>query len=258
MKQDQESLGRYLKRERETRHVTVEEVALFVGVERSLADALEADDLDFFAGRTECLWLVKRYAAHLNLNQSEVFRRFEAQWKITGGVKRYPKLTHFPDRGAFPAKPPGFIGKKLFAGNHPTRRGRLALFVGGLIVATFLFSYLPDVRQAIQPPGPPPPSETGGKIISAGNRVVAPALNEARRNIAPAGVSAPDAPRPRPGVSGGKPASLPKSVRVVGNRDTKRYHLPGMKYYDKVKTFHRVVFQSEQEALRAGYGKARE
>ena len=31
MKQDQETLGRYLKRERETRHVTVEEIALFVG-----------------------------------------------------------------------------------------------------------------------------------------------------------------------------------------------------------------------------------
>jgi hypothetical protein len=31
-----------------------------------------------------------------------------------------------------------------------------------------------------------------------------------------------------------------------------------MKYHDKVKAYHRVVFQSEQEAIRAGYVKARE
>ena len=37
MQQDQETLGRYLKRERETRHVTVEEIALFNGVQKSLS-----------------------------------------------------------------------------------------------------------------------------------------------------------------------------------------------------------------------------
>jgi hypothetical protein len=46
------------------------------------------------------------------------------------------------------------------------------------------------------------------------------------------------------------------SVKVIGNRDSKRYHLPGMKYYDLVKTYHRVVFQSEKEAIQAGYHKA--
>ena len=61
MKQDQETLGRYLKRERETHHVTVEEIALFVRVKRSLADALEADDFDCFSRRLECLRLVQKY-----------------------------------------------------------------------------------------------------------------------------------------------------------------------------------------------------
>lgn len=49
-----------------------------------------------------------------------------------------------------------------------------------------------------------------------------------------------------------------KGVRVIGNRDSKRYHLPGMKYYDQVKAYHRVVFKSEQEAIQAGYHRARE
>jgi hypothetical protein len=50
----------------------------------------------------------------------------------------------------------------------------------------------------------------------------------------------------------------PKGVRVIGNSDSKRYHLPGMKYYDSVKAYHRVVFQSEKEAIQAGYNRARE
>ena len=47
-----------------------------------------------------------------------------------------------------------------------------------------------------------------------------------------------------------------KQVRVVGNRDSKRYHLPGMKYYDQVLEYHRVIFASEEEAVKAGYHKA--
>ncbi|MGZ3649151.1 MAG: tetratricopeptide repeat protein [Syntrophales bacterium] len=43
---------------------------------------------------------------------------------------------------------------------------------------------------------------------------------------------------------------------VIGNRDSKRYHLPGMKFYDKVLEYHRVTFNSEEEAIKAGYHKA--
>ena len=43
---------------------------------------------------------------------------------------------------------------------------------------------------------------------------------------------------------------------VVGNSDTKRYHLPGMPYYNKVEKYHRVYFDSEQEAIEKGYYKA--
>lgn len=47
-----------------------------------------------------------------------------------------------------------------------------------------------------------------------------------------------------------------EKVRVVGNRDSKLYHLPGMKYYYAVKAYHRVIFGSEADAIRAGYSKA--
>ena len=47
-----------------------------------------------------------------------------------------------------------------------------------------------------------------------------------------------------------------EKMKVVGNRDSRRYHLPGMKYYDQVRAYHRVEFDSEEEAIRAGYHKA--
>ena len=45
-------------------------------------------------------------------------------------------------------------------------------------------------------------------------------------------------------------------VKVIGNSDSKRYHLPGMTYYDQVEAHHRVEFHSEEEAIKAGYRKA--
>ena len=43
---------------------------------------------------------------------------------------------------------------------------------------------------------------------------------------------------------------------VIGNKDTKRYHLPGMPYYNKIKKYHRIYFDSEQQAIDKGYYKA--
>src|SRR5271157_2065901 len=55
------------------------------------------------------------------------------------------------------------------------------------------------------------------------------------------------------------PTSAPKATqktKVIGNSDSKIYHLPGMKYYNAVKAYHRVEFDSETDAIKAGYNKA--
>ena len=274
MEQDQETLGGYLKRERETRHVTVEEIALFVGVKRSHADALEADDFGCFSGRLECRRLVKRYIAYLNLNSTETVRRFEAQWKLYGAVKGYPKLTDFTDGDEPRKKGWGFRGKRLFAGVSPVRIGWLSSIAGLLIVVTFLFPYLPEWKPEGLPPEPSPPSRVEERTMPTA-KPTPPAAGKASGDAAPKRLPAIDPlytppdrvsekSAPVPAVSAGirdgngKPAPSPKGNKVVGNRDTKRYHLPGMKYYNQVKEYHRVIFQSEREALRAGYVKARQ
>ena len=69
-----------------------------------------------------------------------------------------------------------------------------------------------------------------------------------------------------PGISSGPTEKIPPQAQssqpasskaaVVGNSTSKRYHLPGMPFYDKVKKYHRVLFASEQEAIDKGYYKA--
>ncbi len=63
-------------------------------------------------------------------------------------------------------------------------------------------------------------------------------------------------------MEGGAPekviSDVNREMKVIGNRDSRRYHLPGMKYYDKVQAYHRVEFESEEAAVRAGYQKAKE
>jgi hypothetical protein len=59
-------------------------------------------------------------------------------------------------------------------------------------------------------------------------------------------------------TSGAESESLsqPDAIRVIANSKSKRYHLPGMKYYDKIPGDRRVFFTSEEAAQRAGYRKS--
>jgi cytoskeletal protein RodZ len=47
-------------------------------------------------------------------------------------------------------------------------------------------------------------------------------------------------------------------AKVIGNRKSKLYHMPDMKYYHRVRSNNRIVFNSEADAMKAGYRKAPE
>jgi hypothetical protein len=173
-------------------------------------------------------------------------------------VKRYPKLTQFADGDSSPVKTAVFKGKRLLIGHLPARRVWLSVVVGALIVISVLFIDFPDTKREITPSDHWPPSETAIEVLPAKDRVPPPAADAEERSLSPKQVSRSEAPHPGPGVAEGKIPPHPKGIGVIGNRDSKRYHLPGMKYYDLVKAYHRVVFQSEKEAIRAGYRRARE
>jgi cytoskeleton protein RodZ len=257
MKQDRETLGQYLKRERELHLVSVQEMALSADMAGSFFNALEDDDFDAFSNRSQAVWLVKHYASYLDLNQKEVLQHFELQWKLYGGVKRFPKLSHFTDAEPSPKKPVWIKGKGIPSVGTPKKKIRLPFVVMVLIVGFVLFIYLPDSKQDITPPEPLPPSETGHKTVPSQRNALPPETDAGRTDPSRKNAPAADS-HPARSVIDKKTLSQPKSVKVIGNRDTKRYHLPGMKYYERIQAYHRIVFRSEKEAINAGYRKARE
>ena len=63
-------------------------------------------------------------------------------------------------------------------------------------------------------------------------------------------------PSPAPVPAPAPAPEVTQKIKVIGNSDSKMYHLPGMKYYNAVKAYHRVEFDSETDAIKAGYNKA--
>jgi hypothetical protein len=90
--------------------------------------------------------------------------------------------------------------------------------------------------------------------------VTAPATNTAAVTTqAPVAAPNPTAAQVPASTPTATPAPAPvvaQKIKVIGNSDSKKYHLPGMKYYDSVKAYHRVEFDSEADAIKAGYHKA--
>ena len=72
----------------------------------------------------------------------------------------------------------------------------------------------------------------------------------------PAPPIAAPAPKAAPVPSPAPAPEVTQKTKVIGNSDSKMYHLPGMKYYNVVKAYHRVEFDSETDAIKAGYNKA--
>ncbi|MCX5854494.1 MAG: helix-turn-helix domain-containing protein [Deltaproteobacteria bacterium] len=272
MDQDRETLGQYLKRKREARHLSVQEMALSAGVKTSFIEAIEEDKFDVFTQYSQIVWLVKQYAKYLSLNQAEVLQRFEVQWDLCGGnAKRFPQLSLFPDSEPSFREPAGRKTRMTF-GRLPKAGVRLAVIVTIGMLAFFLLTYLLDSKQettplsdsrlaetaktaAVPPDGRIPPSPADAVKAEEPQKRVSAVIEKSPRPV----ISRNDVTKGKNTTPTQKKALPPqKEMKVVGNSDTKRYHLPGMKYYNKVKEYHRITFPSEKDAIKAGYHKATE
>ena len=88
-------------------------------------------------------------------------------------------------------------------------------------------------------------------ITTKPSTLPAPPVSVPEPKIAPS-----PSPVPAPEAT---PAPVPEATqktKVIGNSHSKRYHLPSMKYYNAVKASHRIEFDSEADAIKAGYNKA--
>jgi hypothetical protein len=242
MDQNRETLGQYLNRKREGRHLSVQEMSLSMGVKTSFLEAIEEDNFDVFPQYSFIVWLVKQYAKYLKLNQHEVLQRFEVQWDLSGGnAKTFEQLSLFPDSEPSLSVPAG-RKVRMTSGRLPKTGIRLPVIVTICMIIFFLVTYLQDSKQ-----------ETTSLIDFRFAEISKTAADPHDERISPPLADAVKAEEPQK-------RTLPpqKVMKVVGNSDTKRYHLPGMKYYNKVKKYHRITFPSEKDAIDAGYYKAKE
>jgi len=271
-----ESLGQYLRRKRESHLISLEDIARATGISVPLVRALEEDNFHVIPQSEMSMKYLKKYAAHLKLNKKDVVHRYEMQYDPANQTKHMPQLSLFPsDSESYKqTKPEKSLFRKpsfqvvlwssvilwtlvffsLYVNMTPKNDSRengetTASKVVGREASHGRTAPLPSV--ASRKTGPPL-DQAPGSLADGPSQKPSEAAMALDRDVKPGG-SAKEFVVPAPKI----PPSHGK-VKVIGNSDSKRYHLPGMKYYHKVKAYHQVTFNSEMEAVKAGYTKARE
>lgn len=277
---DTMTLGEYLKGKRESLLMPIQDIAQAVGSPKTLIEALEENDLDAFPMRAQAQALVKKVAVYLKLNEAEALKLFDIQWQRYSEQRGFPKLSSFDDAEPAPrfSVPKKFPAPRTFKTTKRIKlpdiwhlpkiptikflpKFRLPILAAVILVALFLLIDLPFSKQKPQPPPDPRFSDSQRKEPVA----VVPPPPPPPASEEKSDASAKEAAKPKedvppiPGIREERRSTTDiQTEQIVGNSDTKRYHLPGMKYYNKIKAYHRVVFKSEKEAIKAGYRKARE
>jgi cytoskeletal protein RodZ len=280
-----ETLGQYLRREREARSVSLEELSRGTRISRPYLEALEQDNFPFFSKREYILGFLKGYARHLGLNAEEVLKRYHIQSELTSRKESFQQLSLFSTSAA-PSQdvPEPEKVSKSFPPPQENKSSRRRIFIQVAVVlaAVGLTLYLHHLPRQTEGSKKSPTVEstlsreakvkgTYEKGMSSSSQVPEriaglPQESKDREEKIPKGkVSGTVVFPKKEGEKGKIDRNLPgpsisktsqKKVKVIGNRKLKFYSLPGMKDYDKVESARRIEFNSEEEAVRAGYRKA--
>jgi cytoskeletal protein RodZ len=280
-----ETLGQYLRREREARSVSPEELSRGTRISRPYLEALEQDNFHFFSKREYILGFLKAYARHLGLDPEEVLKRFHIQFELTSRKESFQQLPLFSTSAA-PAQETTEPEKipKSFTPSQESKRFHRRIFIQGAIVIaavglTFYLQHL--LRQAESSKKFPRVESTRsqkaeGKATGEKGAIFNSQVPEKMQGLPqerqdhgeenPKGVISETIVSPGKERRSGKierdhsgqtiSKAGQQKVKVIGNRNLKSYSLPGMKDYGKVKSIYRIEFNSEEEAVRAGYRKA--
>jgi cytoskeleton protein RodZ len=150
--EEKEALGRYLKRERELRRISLREVSKNTKVKEHLLKAIEEDQYAPLPSPTYVKGFLLAYAKYLGLDPNDILLRYENSLK------------------GKPATQPEVPPEKNFLGNiRYLQNKRYLWIVGGIIVVGFFTSYFfllhppklsiepVPVKQKVEEPPPPPP-----------------------------------------------------------------------------------------------------
>jgi len=95
-----ETLGRYLRRERESRSVSLEEVSKVTRIGLPILEALERDEFESIPQKDFIPGFLRGYARHLGLPRDEVLRRYRTQAELSSRKEKFRQMSLFP--GAVP------------------------------------------------------------------------------------------------------------------------------------------------------------
>lgn len=150
--EERESLGRYLKRERELRHISLREVSKNTKVKEHLLKAIEEDQYAPLPSPTYVKGFLLSYAKYIGLDPNDILLRYE------NSLKGKPDTQ--------PETPPE---KKFFENVRYLWNIKYLWIVGGVIAVGFFASYFlllhppkPSIepvpaKPKIEEPLPPPP-----------------------------------------------------------------------------------------------------
>ena len=141
-----ETLGGYLRRERESRSVSLEELSRATRIGLPILEALEKDDLESIPQKDFIPGFLRGYARHLGLPRDEVLRRYRIQAELTGRKEKFRQMPLFPGTGPPPEDAEESAAE--LAGPAPPARQRrnipwkILLQIAIVIVALGLSLYL--------------------------------------------------------------------------------------------------------------------
>jgi cytoskeletal protein RodZ len=269
----EETLGQYLKRKRESRLISLQEISHSTGISIPLIKALEDDNFSSFPHPKIIAQYLKKCAAYLRLNEKHVLRLYQTQSDQNHQTEHWPQLSLFSGGNTSFEQTAG--EKQLFKKRIIRGTFWLSIVIGVIVVFSLCIFVLSPKEEATEGPEISTSKYTGKEVPYERNgRMSSAAVEKTEPSPIRAPDSSGDRPIPTPSrsfvsverdnsakESGAQARNVPRSpgkAKIIGNRDSKRYHLPGMKYYDKIKSYHRIIFNSEAEAVKAGYSKAHE
>ena len=91
-----ETLGQYLRRERESRSVSLQELSKNTRISMTFLEALEKDDFEAFPRQEFILGFLQGYARQLGLKGEEVLRRYRIQVEWANRKEKFQQMPLFP------------------------------------------------------------------------------------------------------------------------------------------------------------------
>jgi len=266
-----ETVGEFLRRERESRRVALEEISRSTRISRPYLEALERNDFRFFSRPDYIPGFLRGYARHIGLDPNEVLKRYDFQLDLARLKGNFHQLPLFYT----PGDPAGVEAVSGSESPLPApRKGKLAIprsvliqiviLVAALTLSFYLYLTLKQLDNGIKLPveenlpNQATPKAEKDQKDAPGSGDISEKTHSGAPPARPPGNSRSGAGEVKQEEKGdsGKIQSGSLKKKVVGNPESKTYYLPGSKNYDKIKKGKGVEFPSEEEAKKRGYRRA--